>query len=617
MLRCLSRRTVASSARQTVRTATIQLRPDGIYHPKKQKPELALWRFLSLALLLGLCWVGTGVGTETVAHAQVVVKSDFVPRTEIGERDTPDPAKLSDIVRIKADADSKAGIDKITFEVDDQFRFEAKQPPFVFNWDTLDENDGVHTIAITAYNVNGQTGVKRIKVTVENNLKAGIPYFVKQGLAAFAHNDLLTLDKVARKGFKISRIDYDSVRLMALNRGAHGDPGGGFGLLDDQQIGVPKDDAFTLRVRGYLMLFQGMNEGDNVRMCENLEKGFTTVRQQMRGELANLSKTYPEDSQDPAGQVARGDILFNQHNYDGALAAYEKSAKLAQSRTDKRRAQHRVCMALLRSNRVAEAETFAMRLNGSTDATDTTRGLMAAVLFQKRKYVEAREMARQPANDKNLVALSVASLSDLATGARLGGMKLAREATNIADIPETQYVLAAALGDSGDFEGAKRSFRSGFLRAPFFGHLMVEFAWETMAYENSNERYAHSLNLLDLVLATEPDNAEALAARTTAMLQLGRFQAAQPVVAQLAGQDPLAPDTAILKAITVSRGNGSHAAIKPALEFAQKTDPTNYKETFLPPLTTLIPRFARLRRIAPLTPDLLDAAEGMIQIASN
>lgn len=569
--------------------------------------------FVLTGLLIGLV-VGS---VERSAIAQVTVKSEFVARTEVGEKESPDPMKLNDIVRIKADADSKAGIEKITFEVDDQFRFEAKQPPYVFNWDTLDENDGAHTLSITAYNINGQTGVRRIKVLVENNLKAGIPYFVKTGLAAFYRNDLLALDKAARKGFKISRIDFDSVRLMALNRGAHNDPGAGFGLLDDQQIGVPKDDPFTLRVRGYLMFFQGMNEGDNVRMCDNIEKGLDTVKRQMRGELENLGKTYPENSTDVGGQITRGDILFNQHNYEGALDAYEKAARLTQERVDRRRAQHRVCMALLRLNRVAEAEKLVTRINSSADATDTTRGLLAAVLFQKRKYAEAREVARQPANDKNLVALSVASLSDLAVGARLSGTKLAREANGIMDTAETQYLLAAALGDNGDYEGAKRAFRSGFVRAPSFGHLMTLFAWETMAHENSPERYAHCLNLVNLVLANEPDNASALAARATAMIQLGRFQTAQPVVAQLAGQDPLAPDTILLKAITTARGNASHAAIKPALEFAQKADGTNYTEAYLPPFTTLINRFARLRRIAPLTPDLLDVAEGIVQLAAN
>ena len=180
--------------------------------------------------------------------------------------------KLSDMVRLKAEADSKSGIERITFEVDDQFRAEAKQPPYLFDWDTLNENDGQHTIAITAYNVNGQTGIQRLKMTVENKLSLGIKHWVKDGLAAFGRNDLRTLDKDARKSFKISRIDVDAVRLMALNLGAKGDIGGGLRLLDDQQIGVPKEEPFTLRIRGYLALFQSVNQGNNVQMVQEMDR---------------------------------------------------------------------------------------------------------------------------------------------------------------------------------------------------------------------------------------------------------------------------------------------------------------------------------------------------------
>ena len=566
-------------------------------------------------LIMAACCV-LGIGGIR-AGAQVTVKTDFVPRLEADETAAPDPAKLGDVVRVKADADSKAGIEKITFEVDDQFRFEAKQPPYVFDWDTLNENDGQHTLAVTAYNVNGQTGVKRVKVTVLNNLKLGIPHFVKAGLAAFARNDTPGLDKAARKAYKISRVDYDAARLMALDRGVRGDIGGGFQILDDQMTGIPKDEPFTLRVRGYLTLFGGVNEGDNVRMVERLEQGFGLVRRQAAGELVAVTKTTPEASDDAEGQRTRGDALFGLHSYDLALAAYEKAARLSTGRSEKRRAQHRVCMTLLRLSRVAEAELLAARLNNSADADDMDRAMLAAVLFQKRKYPEAREMARVPAQGRNLIGLEVAALCELVAQARVPALKFAREAVSIADMPETQYTLTGALADSGDKNAATKSFKSAFLRDPLFSQTLIERAWETMAYDGDNERYAHALNLLELILSAEPDNPAALSARVAALLQLGRYPTAQPFVARLAGQDPLAPDTALLKAITLARGDQSNAVIKPALEYAQKTDPLNYKDAFMPPMSALIPRLIRVRRVVPLTPNLLDAAAGLIVIPSE
>ena len=586
------------------------------YEARQRNKTTRLWKLYRISLRLmyaTVCFCALSVG----ARAQVVVKAEFIPRKEADEIAAPDPAKLSDIARVKADADSKSGIERITFEVDDQFRAEAKQPPYQFDWDTLNENDGQHTLAITAYNVNGQTGIQRLKVSVENKLSLGIKHWVKDGLAAFGRNDLRTLDKDARKSFKISRIDVDAVRLMALNLGAKGDIGGGLRLLDDQQIGVPKEEPFTLRIRGYLALFQSVNQGSNVQMVQDMDKGFDLVRKQFNAELADVTKTYPESSSDPAGQIARGDILYQQHAYEPALAAYEKAAGLTQNRSDKRRAQCRACMTLLRLSRVAEAENLIRRVNNSADATDTTQALLAAALFQKRKYAEARETARPAAQSKNIVGLVVASLADLTMNDKQLGMKEAQQAFAIVDIPETQYALSAALADTGNQDGAKRGFRSAFLRAPFFSQTLVERAWEIMTYETSEERFAQASNILDLVLSTEPDNVSALAARTTALLQMKRFQTASPLVARLAGADPLAPDVMLLKAMTAAKGDPSHAAIKPALEFATKSDPVNFKETFLPPMPTFVSRIARLRRVVPLTPDLLDAADGLIQIASN
>ena len=118
------------------------------------------------------------------ANAQVNVSAKFVPRKNSKEKSAPDPTKLSDTIALEAKADSSAGIMRVTLEIDDQFREERKKPPYNFEWDTLGERDGAHTVSIVAYNANGQTGVKRMKVNVENKLSLGIDYYAEQALNA-------------------------------------------------------------------------------------------------------------------------------------------------------------------------------------------------------------------------------------------------------------------------------------------------------------------------------------------------------------------------------------------------------------------------------------------------
>ena len=125
----------------------------------------------TLKLLL-FCSVTITYSLLTTASlaAPVTVKVRFLPSKELKETILPDSKALKDIVRVAAKADSTSGIEKVTFEIDEQFRAETKKAPFRFDWDTLAEQDGDHTLSVTAVNVNGQSGQTRLKVRVLNEL---------------------------------------------------------------------------------------------------------------------------------------------------------------------------------------------------------------------------------------------------------------------------------------------------------------------------------------------------------------------------------------------------------------------------------------------------------------
>ena len=219
----------------------------------------------------------------TNGAAQVKVTSAFIPRKEAKEKFAPDSAKLSDVVRIDAKADSGAGIEKVVFEIDDQFRFEAKKPPYQFDWDTLAENDGAHTLGIIAYNINGQTGTQRLKVKVENQLALGIAHWVQEGWSAFRRGDGLEMAKASRKAFRINRRDPQAARLMALYRGVQGDIGGAFGILNDNQNNIPKDESLTDDVIAYLTLSRGIYAGNTAAMIPDLNTALGMMKPRAKG----------------------------------------------------------------------------------------------------------------------------------------------------------------------------------------------------------------------------------------------------------------------------------------------------------------------------------------------
>ena len=559
---------------------------------------------VSLPLGVGLFLVGSLLG----AQAQVTVNLKFVPRKEIKEKRVPDPAGLNDVARVNVDATSASGIARITFEVDDQFRLEATKPPYNYDWDTLNEQDGEHTLAVTAYNTNGQTGVKRLKVKVENKLNLGIKHFADLTLTAFRKGDAEEVARSARRAFKINPADPLAARAMALNVGLKGDIGRAFQILDDRQVMIPKDDPITEEIRGFLLIVRAAKAANIPAMLPDLQLGLALMQKTSELYIERIKAAHPESEHSVAGQTALGDALFSVNRLEEAQAAYQRAADLA-SGPPKWRVQQRLALVLLRQGRLQAALLVAKNVLNNQEADATSAAVYGAILFQKRQYLEAREAVREGAKKRNIAALAVAAMADLAMGLRVEAYKEARDAVNAADMAETQYVGQAALADAGDPVGAKQSFQLAFIRLPLFMPTLIARAYETMAYEKAEDRFVQARHLLDLVVRLDSQNAAAQAARLVAMIQQKHYTQAQNDLNLLATTDPTAPDLFVIKAALATRTDSSGKSSKAALDYAHRLDPTNYKDAFVPDMTALALRITRLRRTVPLTPELLDRAD--------
>jgi len=542
-------------------------------------------------------------------EAQIKVKAEFVPRKEAKEKIAPDPQNLSDVVRIKTDADGSAGVERVVFEVDDQFRFEVKKPPYQFDWDTLAETDGAHTVGIIAYNINGQTGTQRLKVKVENKLALGMEHWVGAGWAAFRRGDAEEMARAVRKAFKINTRDPQAARLMALYRGVQGDIGGGFGMLNDNQNNIPKDDSATLDVIAYLTLSRGVYAGKTEEMVTALNTALAIMKPRAKGVVREATAAFPPNKSDTKGHIARGDMCFYGNQFEDALKAYELAQTSADTAALRRTANRRIALTLISLNRMKDAGKMLNQLLSGNDATATDSALYGTYLFKDRQYQAARDTVRDAGAKRNVAGLCVAVLSDLALGARATAYKEARDAVEIADTAETQYIAQAALADAGDHENAKKSFQAAFLRAPFFMPTLVSRGYEIMAYGKEESRFLDASNIFDAVLRFDPDNAGALAGRSLAYTLQKRTAAALPLLKRLQNIDPLAPDLAILSAVQYEQNKETFKAAKDALERARKLDPVNFKDTIVPQMPEFAVRMTRLRRVVPMSPRLLDIAD--------
>ena len=106
--------------------------------------------------------------------------------------DLKDGAKIHDIQKVVAHADSSDGIDKVEFFVDDQLRATVTGIPYTLTWDTIADKEGKHTLSVTAYDSNGQTKKLSVSLEVDNELGLGAVALAKKAREALAAGDTVS-----------------------------------------------------------------------------------------------------------------------------------------------------------------------------------------------------------------------------------------------------------------------------------------------------------------------------------------------------------------------------------------------------------------------------------------
>ncbi len=555
--------------------------------------------------LLSLCLLVLTAGT---AHAQVNVSAKFVPRKGSKEKSAPNPAQLSDAVSLEAKADSSAGVSRVVLEIDDQFRAEKKMPPYHFDWDTLAERDGPHTVGIVAYNANGQTGVKRMKVQVENKLSLGIDYYAEQALLAMRRGDEVTLEKSARKAYRISTSIPEAIRVMALLVGLQGDPNRGIGMLEDRQSMIQADDPVTIEIKNFLRLVRAVRNPDLIAMLPDMRAGLVSTKQRARELLDEIKQKTP-DSSDANALLNRGDMLWSLHRYAESLDSYQRVLKLTTDNKLIRRVQMRIASTLLRLDRIKEAHNLAEQMAVLNENDLTIKALFGAVLYEERKYEEAQRIVETSAEKKNLAGLVVGAMTDLVTGAQTRALKRTAESFKLMEGPENQYLALAAFAENGNKEYARKAFAVSIMNSPVAGATFAEYGFQAIVFNNSPDRFITGLNIFDVALSVDPDDVTAMAGRALALWGLGRKNGFHDYLDRLSKVDPNSPDLYVMLAAELSRDPTKSVTVKEALQRANKLDPYNFRDKEVPKPEVLAARMMRIRRIIPMSPTLLDKAD--------
>jgi len=534
------------------------------------------------------------------------------PTVEVNVQDN---AVVGDVLTVKARPASEAGIARVEFSVDDQLRATVTQPPYEYKWDTIDEDEGRHTLSVAVLDGDGKAATKRIKVEVDNGLSQGVKPHADRALESFRRGEYDAALLAARKAYKISQTDIDAIRAMAAGVGGTGDFNRALDLLEkpprmnNQVVGDPKNfplaDRTALELRGLFHVRRAGTQPNAAAMLPDLAAAYELGRRLDDLDLKELRAKYPGSDQSAVALLAVGDALFLRGDYEEALALYKRVPADSKEGVA---AQNRVALALLRLNRLRDAELLLNNMIGGGPANDATHAILGAVYLQQRRFAQARKQAEGPAQRRSLTGLIVLAYADLALLDYRRAYEALQQAAARGPLPEVAYLAALLFTDTGDLKRATDAFIETIARMPTLldAHTLRGYQ---LAWLVPSDGFAQAQALFDFVLKRDPFHAGAKMGKAVALIQQKKCKAAEPLLKDLARDDRTAGDVWVGLAAVHADGNRQQMA-NDALAQARRLEPQRFKDVMVPRMPEFVRRVARYRRPPLLTPALLALEEG-------
>jgi predicted Zn-dependent protease len=529
-----------------------------------------------------------------------------------------DNAVLGDVVSVRAQVTSEAGIAKVEFSVDDQIRMTQAKPPFEYKWDTIDEMEGRHTVIVNAYDGAGQASTKRIKVEVDNDLTKGVKPHAEKAMARFRAEDFDGAMLEARKAYRIDNASLDAIRALAAATGGKGDINRALNLLEEPQrinnqvVGDPKSfplaDRASLELRALFRTKRAAKQTTPAALLADMATVYDFWRKLADMQLAEIRAARGAGATTPASLILEGDALFNLGDVQAALTSYGKVPKSGREGVI---AQNRQAAALLSTRRLREAEQILSAMVTVGSASDQTHALLAALYLRQYRFERARAEADGPAKRGSLTGKLVSAYAELAFLNFSRAFDLLKQVDAKGPTAESRYLAACYFLDVRDMARATETLFDSLRLAPGNLDIYVLRALQ-LAILVPKDGVNQALPLLDYVLQKDPINAGAMAGKAALLYQLKRPKPAEPLVRELMREDRYAADVWIVSAVMYAAGTEQVKATESLAE-ARKLSPDRFPDTLVPVMPEFLPRMARYRRPPLITPAILDAEDPIRQ----
>lgn len=503
-----------------------------------------------------------------------------------------DGATVADIAHVVARASTTddSGIDKVDFYVDDDLKFTDTSTPYEFDWDTLAGSEGKHTLSAVATDSKGATAKATIAVTVDNELGKGAEAHAQTALAALKEGDLDKATRYARRALKIDPKNLDAARAYAGILRRKGDLAKALDVLD--KVDLPANDTAT-RADLVAMHIDLADASDNTD--DFLKQAAAAIEIYKKLQSVRAAEAAAAPGSAPS---ASGDALFNAHDYQGAVAAYQKCGPAVSAPVP---CTNRLILTYMASGTPRSGVLLAHELERDKRADATTQALLAMDQLNARQFSKARDMVQPGVEARNLPSLIVAAYADLA----LDQMAKARDEADQAyaigpDLAVVNLLRGFTLADPID--GHKAIIRALEID-PMLPEAYVHRAWQSMSGGDAG-RFQVTDQLLDFAQKLDPTNTYTLLAKAVSFVAQRRPNEAQPILDQLLQQDPNAADVHVVAAVNYTLLD-QFIKVAPQMDIARKLDPNRWQEAFVPKPLEIVGKVYRARISPVLSPAAL------------
>ncbi len=509
-----------------------------------------------------------------------------------------DGDKVGDTITVvaKVTGSESVGIEKVEFLVDDKPVGTDTSTPYTFDWDTLAESEGPHTVVATVFDAKGQTKRAKISLNVDNELSKGADYHADNALAALKEGNVDAAAKSARRALKIAPDNLKAARALAGIHRERREISEAVAVLE--KAAMP-DNEIGARVELVgLYILEGTTSDSTESFLKSADKAIAVHQKLSEIKAKGIG----------ASPMQRGDIQFAAHNWPAAVREYQKCVTGLDSAPMP--CVNRLILAYINAGRTRDAESALGTVIRAKRADEVTHVIQALLLFKQRQWSKAREMVQEGADNDHVGSLIVAAYSELAQGQMKRARELADRAAKAApELPEVQLLRAYTVIDAID---ASRAANSALMADPTLTEAYALKGYQTLLGRDI-KKFAAADALFDYALKRDAMNSYAIMGLSLSLLGQKRPIESEPLLEQLNKQEPNWPDVHVARALNYSLADKS-IKVPLEMELARKLDPDRFEDALVPTAAELTPRVYRYRFSPVVTPASLYPAKATASV---